>query len=688
MRCILPRLLISLLILGCGDEPVEEEPLSYVHLTPIDLSGVLPIAAAWYEKEFEDHCLEETPVFCIEGTAGPLDRALIITEACKNCPFEDCKEGEFVKFIPCHPYLDCIPSAEVEILECLEDGEKGWYKKSCPKGWISETACTPCEEEICDRIDNDCDGNTDEHLERVCTNQCGDGTEVCIEGEWVHCDAPEPEEEVCNYQDDDCDGEIDEGQLNICGDCGSVPDEICNGIDDDCDGDTDEDLIKPCSTVCEPGTAWCVDGAWYCDATPPVPEICNGEDDDCDGEVDEDLICGCKVNMIGVLFPCASDPLVCGEGKVMCYCPDLSNTCSQPILSQCRPIECYEPVFDPACDLEFGKIVPEVCNAHDDDCDDVCGDDPACVDPPGTGTDEDLVEACYTGPEDTLNVGICEPGELVCDMGDWGNYEPTNGGFIPGLCLGEQLPEEDVCWDELDNDCDGTPNEEEPEKTDICMVFDWSGSMQQEIKAVIGAAIMFSLQFGAHENIRWCIIRGPVWKAGEGERAELVLQPSDFGTFVTTLQGFDLQTVNGSQEMLYDAIMLSILNISNGPPVVDQANLLWNSQVGESDPPLQNWTVHWGKDAHRVLVVFTDEYGQSFLTTKLNEPMLVQQIQQSEDLHIFTFSTPATKDSPWGNGWEPLSLAAQSGEWHKLTDKANEMLPHLEEIVDLACPQN
>lgn len=42
-----------------------------------------------------------------------------------------------------------------------------------------------------------------------------------------------PTAEVCNYIDDDCDGEVDEG-------CSTCAPEVCNGGDDDCDGDVDE----------------------------------------------------------------------------------------------------------------------------------------------------------------------------------------------------------------------------------------------------------------------------------------------------------------------------------------------------------------------------------------------------------------------------------------------------------------
>ncbi len=59
-----------------------------------------------------------------------------------------------------------------------------------------------------------------------------------------------PQAEICNGLDDDCNGEIDEGQLcgvnqqclnGLCilADCKPQP-ETCNGLDDDCDGEIDE----------------------------------------------------------------------------------------------------------------------------------------------------------------------------------------------------------------------------------------------------------------------------------------------------------------------------------------------------------------------------------------------------------------------------------------------------------------
>ena len=57
------------------------------------------------------------------------------------------------------------------------------------------------------------------------------------------CDAAAvPSMEVCDGLDDDCDGVIDEGvaELNACGGCGVSGPELCDGRDNNCNGSVDE----------------------------------------------------------------------------------------------------------------------------------------------------------------------------------------------------------------------------------------------------------------------------------------------------------------------------------------------------------------------------------------------------------------------------------------------------------------
>jgi hypothetical protein len=143
----------------------------------------------------------------------------------------------------------------------------------------------PGSPEICDRQDNDCNGQIDEDLpiSTYCQDDDGDGHGVLGKATVEGC-GPTRGFGRC---DNDCD---DEAATIYPG-----AQELCNGIDDNCDERIDEDARPTC------GVGWCRQYASGCDSTsvciPGLPrkEECNLFDDDCDGIEDNgtDLeLCG------------------------------------------------------------------------------------------------------------------------------------------------------------------------------------------------------------------------------------------------------------------------------------------------------------------------------------------------------------------------------------------------------------
>jgi len=212
----------------------------------------------------------------------------------------------------CDPFDNCPSTSNPGQNDCNSDG----IGDLCDPD--------PYPPEICDGIDNNCNGSIDEGLAQPCSTACGTGTETCSAGAWINCTAPPALNEVCDGIDNNCNGQIDEGVTNACGTCGPAPSEICDGLDNNCDGNIDENLARPCSTLCGTGIETCAGGAWgNCTAPQPATEICDGVDNDCNGVVDE----GCSCTD-GNSRPCGTDVGACTAGIQTCVNGTWEVTCT------------------------------------------------------------------------------------------------------------------------------------------------------------------------------------------------------------------------------------------------------------------------------------------------------------------------------------------------------------------------
>jgi len=351
-------------------------------------------------------CSAPTPADCAdENCDGNIDEGLTCSCSAKPelCNGIDDNCNGIVDDVPQVPCGINLGACKAGVTVCQSDG-KGGQSMVC-QGQVGPSP------EVCDGIDNDCDGVVDNFAQSCfpsgssgcsydattkswsCVGACKTGMQVCSNGVWQACvGAVVPATEIaCDGIDNNCNGQVDENNPVATDGCYPAATAGC-------------DLAtKKCIGQCSLGHWGCAAnkmGLTCVGAVTPMAELCNGKDDNCNGLVDEDF-------------------------------PTLGKPCNEQSCQGAGVLVCNATGTDVECTVSAIGPSPEVCDGRDNDCDGLVDEAPGPGEPPMPGV----------GAICGSNVGECKQGVSVC-----------SGGQIVCSSVGPTL---EVC-DGKDNDCNGS----------------------------------------------------------------------------------------------------------------------------------------------------------------------------------------------------------------------------------------
>ncbi len=463
---------------------------------------------------------------------------------------------------PCYHDIECVVEYAPGVAGCIASDAGGYCGTPCEKdedcaggyGCVLATSTDGVVAKQCRLPEGECqctDRWVRQDLSTYCitSNENGScrGLRTCTEaGPLDECTARIPAAESCNRIDDDCNGTTDDVAALPCMNSnafGSCPGttgcqngqdaclgtpaspEICNGIDDNCAGGTDEEGAQGCRNyyrdedldnygvttdskcLCGPTAPYRTTLPGDCsdtdpDANPLQAEACNGKDDNCKDGIDEAGASGCETYYRD------------GDGDD--YGLSTDSRCL------CLPAEPYSASLGGDCndlDRDVHPNTAEVCNGKDDNCDRLTDPEnsPGCTqfyydgDGDGYGTrlkagkclcapdyatkytsqtntdcrDDDVqinpgkLEVCGDGIDNNCNDAIDENGAQGC-QNHWMDLDgDTYGGGTPVCSCAKEAPytadvggdcaDQDAsrnpgvkekCGDAIDNDCDTLTDEE------------------------------------------------------------------------------------------------------------------------------------------------------------------------------------------------------------------------------------
>lgn len=333
------------------------------------------------------------------------------------------------------------PEAPVDQAPTCIDNDKDGYCKNIPgsKGVIdcndNSKEVFPGNPEVCDGLDNDCDGNKDDGLtppkcskqSGVCSGAlktCGGskGWLPCSDADYLkHSSEYESKETKCDNKDNDCDGNRDVGCVCKAGDTRSCGSDV---------------------GTCKKGTQRCENGVWSTACSgevKPTAESCSDSlDNNCDGAVNEGCSCNYLNKATGV---CKSSK---NDSKGVCLKPSGYNTleiCGDNLDNNCNGYT------DEGCPCSYLNKATGVCkNAKRDT-------KGACAKPTGYNASEVCTDALDNNCNGVLNEN-CQCNYLnkskgVCATAIFNSL---------GVCAKPSKYGAEVC-DGVDNDCDGSTDE-------------------------------------------------------------------------------------------------------------------------------------------------------------------------------------------------------------------------------------